>query len=177
MCHAPPDHCNAWSFTPTVGNERMGLRQCGPVDGRGRRCRRCRRGPGRAPRLPRTRRAGPRDHHCGRGQRGDTEASARPARYGRLHGRCRRSRSPSTPSVERVVDLSARARALLRRTGRRARQRLRPARHRRRRPDGDRLGLRERPAGRAGAPVTPRRPLPARATDRPATGPTTCSPP
>src|ERR1700733_11626106 len=25
MCHAPPDHCSAWSFTPTVAKERMGL--------------------------------------------------------------------------------------------------------------------------------------------------------
>ena len=25
MCHWPPDHCSAWSFTPTVGYERIGL--------------------------------------------------------------------------------------------------------------------------------------------------------
>src|SRR6202035_4107870 len=26
MCQAPPDHCSAWSFTPTFGNDTIGLR-------------------------------------------------------------------------------------------------------------------------------------------------------
>ena len=25
MCQAPPDHCSAWSFTPTAGNDRIGF--------------------------------------------------------------------------------------------------------------------------------------------------------
>jgi hypothetical protein len=25
MCHSPPDHCSAWSFTPTLGKDRMGF--------------------------------------------------------------------------------------------------------------------------------------------------------